>query len=76
MTENTVVPVFEARNISKSFDKRQVLNIDHIVFEKGKIYCLYGSNGSGKTTLFETLMNIQKERTMVPRVNIIADICP
>ena len=60
MAENTVVPVFEARNISKSFDGRQVLNIDNIVFEKGKIYCLYGSNGSGKTTLFEILMNIQK----------------
>jgi tungstate transport system ATP-binding protein len=60
MAKEIPAPVFEARNISKSFDGNQILEIDHIVFEKGKIYCLYGSNGSGKTTLFEVLMNIQK----------------
>jgi tungstate transport system ATP-binding protein len=60
MAKEIQPPVFEARNISKSFDGRQVLKIDNIVFETGKIYCLYGSNGSGKTTLFEILMNIQK----------------
>ncbi len=60
MAKEIQAPVFEAKNISKSFDGRQVLKIDNIVFEKGKIYCLYGSNGSGKTTLFEILMNIQK----------------
>ena len=60
MAKEIQTPAFEARNISKSFEGRQVLKIDNIVLEKGKIYCLYGSNGSGKTTLFEILMNIQK----------------
>ena len=45
------VPVFEARNISKSFDKRQVLNIDNIVFEKGKTNLIIGKSGSGKSVL-------------------------
>ena len=63
MIKNIHTPVFEAKDLSKSFDGKKVLDIDRIVFEKGKIYCLYGSNGSGKTTLFEILMNIQKPDT-------------
>jgi len=63
MVKNINIPVFEAKNLSKSFNEKKVLDIDSIVFEKGKIYCLYGSNGSGKTTLFEILMNIQKPDT-------------
>lgn len=60
MAKEITPPVFEAKKILKSFDGRRILKIDNIIFEKGKIYCLYGSNGSGKTTLFEILMNIQK----------------
>jgi len=63
MTKKNSMPVFEAKNLSKSFDQRQVLDIDRVTFEQGKIYCVYGSNGSGKTTLFEILMNIQKPDT-------------
>jgi len=44
MAKETQTPVFEAKNISKSFDQRQVLKIDNIIFEKGKIYCRINSN--------------------------------
>lgn len=60
MTKEKNIPVFEVQNLSKSFGQKQVLDIDSIVMDRGKIYCLYGANGSGKTTLFEILMNIQK----------------
>ncbi len=63
MTKEKQIPVFEVKGLSKSFDERKVLDIDSLVFEKGKVYCLYGSNGSGKTTLFEILLNIQKPDT-------------
>lgn len=46
---------FEIRNLSKSFDNKQVLKNVNFTFEKGKIYGLLGRNGSGKTTLFNCI---------------------
>jgi tungstate transport system ATP-binding protein len=41
--------------IKKSYEGREVLNIPHLEFECGKIYCLYGPNGAGKTTLLNIM---------------------
>ncbi len=48
-------PVFEVFGLTQVFDGRAVLDIRHLAFEAGKMYCFYGPNGSGKTTLFEIL---------------------
>lgn len=46
---------FKIQNLSKSFNKKQVLNDISFSFESGKIYGLLGRNGAGKTTLFNCL---------------------
>ncbi len=43
------------KDISKRFDKKEVLKSASFHFEKGKIYGLLGRNGAGKTTLFNCL---------------------
>ncbi len=42
-------------NITKTYGKTQVLNIENLELEKGKIYGLIGRNGAGKTTLLSIL---------------------
>ena len=42
-------------NLSKSFDKKEVLKNIDFTFENGKIYGLLGRNGAGKTTFFNCL---------------------
>lgn len=46
---------FKIKNLSKSFNKKQVLTDISFSFESGKIYGLLGRNGAGKTTLFNCL---------------------
>ena len=43
------------KNLSKSFDKKEVLKNINFTFESGKIYGLLGRNGAGKTTFFNCL---------------------
>ena len=43
---------FEIKDLSKSFDEKEVLKNINFTFQEGKIYGLLGRNGSGKTTLF------------------------
>lgn len=52
---NASAPVFEVFGLAQMFGERVVLDIQHLAFESGKIYCLYGPNGSGKTTFFDVL---------------------
>lgn len=42
-------------NLSKNFDKKEVLKNINFTFENGKIYGLLGRNGAGKTTFFNCL---------------------
>ena len=42
-------------NLSKIFDKKEVLKNINFTFESGKIYGLLGRNGAGKTTFFNCL---------------------
>lgn len=46
---------FKIENLSKSFNKKQVLTDVSFTFESGRIYGLLGRNGAGKTTLFNCL---------------------
>jgi tungstate transport system ATP-binding protein len=48
-------PQYELVNICHLYGKREVLNIPHLVLEKGKIYGIVGPNGSGKSTLLYIL---------------------
>ena len=43
---------FIIENLSKNYDKKEVLKDISISFDSGKIYGLLGRNGAGKTTLF------------------------
>lgn len=42
-------------NLSKNFEKQQVLKNINFTFEEGKIYGLLGRNGAGKTTFFNCI---------------------
>lgn len=45
----------DIKNITKSFDDKEVLRGINYTFEEGKIYGLLGRNGAGKTTLFNIM---------------------
>ncbi len=46
-------PIFECRNLSKSFSGKAALSGVNITVERGRIVGLLGPNGSGKTTLIK-----------------------
>ena len=50
--------MIEARNISKSFDGKSVLEGVSLVIEKGKCTALTGASGRGKTTLMRILAGL------------------
>ena len=43
------------KNVTKNFEKKEVLKGINFEFEKGKIYGILGRNGAGKTTFFNCL---------------------
>jgi polar amino acid transport system ATP-binding protein len=47
--------VLTGTNLCKSYDGLQVLNVDRVVVEPGKITTLIGPSGSGKTSLLRAL---------------------
>ncbi|WP_350343000.1 phosphate ABC transporter ATP-binding protein [Proteinivorax tanatarense] len=48
--------IFQLKNVSKSYGKKTVLNIDNLNIIKGEILALVGPSGAGKSTLLR-LMN-------------------
>ena len=48
----------EVKNVSKKFQKNEVLKETNLAFESGKIYGLVGRNGSGKTVLLKILCGL------------------
>lgn len=50
----------EIKGLKKSYNHRVVLNIQHFLFESGKIIALIGPNGSGKSTFLRILSGIEK----------------
>lgn len=51
---------FIVEHLTKSFEKKQVLNDVSFTFESGKIYGLLGRNGAGKTTMFNCINHDMK----------------
>lgn len=45
----------EVRNLTKQFNKREILKGINISFQSGNIYCLSGPNGSGKSIFLNLL---------------------
>ena len=50
----------EIKNISKSFDGKQVLKDISIELNQGELVCLLGVSGGGKTTLFNVISGLLK----------------
>lgn len=48
----------EVRNVSVSFDGRQVLEDVSVTLRKGELVCLLGVSGGGKTTLFNVISGL------------------
>ena len=53
-------PILAAKNISKSFDKRNVLRKIDIHLNQGEMLGLLGSNGAGKSTFMNIVLGILK----------------
>jgi len=53
--------ILEVKKLSKVYDK-EVLNIEHLSFHKGKIYGIIGPSGAGKST-FLRLVNLLESPT-------------
>ena len=47
-------------NLKKKFEEKNVLEIENLYIEQGKIYCLVGPNGAGKSTLMKIISGIEK----------------
>lgn len=45
----------EVKNLTKNYEKKEVLKNVNFTFKEGKIYGLIGRNGAGKTTFFNAL---------------------
>ena len=59
-TSNDVMGYLGVSQVQHCYNDREVLNIPHLAFEKGKIYALVGPNGAGKTTLMLILSLLLK----------------
>ena len=49
------------KNLEKYYSQKQVLNIEDLIIEKGKITGLIGPNGSGKSTLLNIIAGLDKD---------------
>ena len=52
--------MIEVRNLSKSFDNKQVLKNISAVFENGKTNLIIGRSGSGKTVLMKSIIGLHR----------------
>ena len=52
------LPLFEARNISKSYGSYQALKDIDIIVKRGSVFGLLGPNGAGKTSLIRIINQI------------------
>lgn len=50
--------ILQAKNLHKSFGRKQVLKEFNLTLREGQVYGLLGKNGEGKTTLIRMIMGI------------------
>jgi len=55
--------LIEIKNISKTFNDRNVANDVSFVFETGKTNLIIGESGSGKTTILKMMVGLLKPDT-------------
>ena len=55
--------MIEIKNITKTYNKETVLEIDSLEIKPGQTFGLVGNNGAGKTTLFSTILDLIKPTT-------------
>ena len=70
--------MIELKNVTKSFQKKQVLKQVTGTFEKGKIHGIIGRNGSGKTVLLKCICGFlsPEEGEIFVDGNLIRHSCP
>ncbi len=49
------IPIYRLRNVTRSYDDRQVLRVDQLDIRRGEILALVGPSGAGKSTLLRLL---------------------
>jgi len=55
---NNTIPILDARDLSVSFDKLEVLKDISFSVNEGDVLAIIGPNGAGKSVLFRALMNL------------------
>lgn len=55
--------MIEIKKVSKSYDNKEVLNIEHLAIADGETVGLVGNNGAGKTTLISVILDLIKPDT-------------
>ena len=55
--------MIQAINISKTYGKTQVLNIENLEIPRGQSFGLVGNNGAGKTTFFNIILDLIRPTT-------------
>jgi tungstate transport system ATP-binding protein len=48
-------PIYQLREVTKTYNGRQVLRADHLDIRRGEIFALVGPSGAGKSTLLRLL---------------------
>jgi tungstate transport system ATP-binding protein len=48
--DHTANFVYRLQNISKEYEGRRVLQVDHLKIERGEVFALVGPSGAGKST--------------------------
>ena len=60
----------EINQLTKQYDNKTVLNIDHLDIGKPGIVGLVGNNGAGKTTLFMLMLDLLRATSGVVNYHI------
>ena len=55
----------EISQLTKQYNDREVLNIEHLDIEKPGIVGLVGNNGAGKTTRFMLMLDLLRSNSWV-----------
>ncbi|MBR9988681.1 MAG: ABC transporter ATP-binding protein [Gemmatimonadetes bacterium] len=53
-------PLLEAEGIVRRYGERTVLDVDHLVVERGEVLAIVGPNGAGKSTVFRILLLLER----------------